>query len=47
MKTKTLNVKIMTKQIADSLAKDNAFRSKKSEGGIAVRRRQTKGQKGK
>jgi hypothetical protein len=46
MKTKKLNVKIMTKQLADTVAKEVAFRNKKVEGGIAVRRGQTKGKKG-
>jgi hypothetical protein len=47
MKTKTLNIKIMTKQLTDSLAKEAAFREKKAQGGIAVRRGRTKGEKGK
>ncbi len=47
MKTKTLNIKIMTKQLTDTLAKEVAFRGKKAQGGIAVRRGQTKGEKGK
>jgi hypothetical protein len=47
MKKKTLNVKIMTKGLADSVAKEIAFRGKKAEGGIAVRRGQIKGQKNK
>ena len=42
---KKLNVKLMTKNLADSLAKEIAFRGKKAEGGIAVRRGQTKGEK--
>ena len=44
---KKLNVKIMTKQVAEPLAKEVAFRGKKTEGGIAVRRGQTKGEKNK
>jgi hypothetical protein len=44
---KKLNVKIMTKQVADTLAKEIAVRGKKAQGGIAVRRGQTKGEKGK
>ena len=44
---KKLNVKMMTKQLADTVAKKLAVREKKSEGGIAVRRGQTKGKKGK
>lgn len=44
---KKLNVKIMTKGIADTLAKEIAFRGKKAEGGIAVRRGQLKGKKSK
>jgi hypothetical protein len=47
MKKKTLNIKIMTKQLADTLAKEVAFREKKAQGGIAVRRGQRKGEKGK
>ena len=47
MKKKTLNTKIMTKLLADTLAKETAFRAKKSEGGIAVRRGQIKGDKNK
>ena len=47
MKKKTLNIKIMTKQLSDALAKEVAFRGKKAQGGIAVRRGQTKGEKGK
>jgi hypothetical protein len=47
MKTKTLNVKIMTKRLADTLAKEAAIRGKKGERGIAVRRGQTKGEKNK
>ena len=47
MKTKTLNIKIMTKQLTATLAKEIAFRGKKAQGGIAVRRGQTKGEKGK
>jgi hypothetical protein len=46
-KMKKLNVKIMTKQLAKTLAKEVAFRNKKVEGGIAVRRGQTKGEKNK
>jgi hypothetical protein len=42
---KKLNVKMMTKQLTDSVAKEVAFRGKKSERGIAVRRGQTKGEK--
>ena len=44
---KKLNMKIMTKQLSDTLAKEVAVREKKSEGGIAVRRGQTKDKKGK
>ena len=44
---KKLNVKIMTKQLTETLAKELAFREKKSEGGIAVRRGQTKVKKDK
>jgi hypothetical protein len=44
---KKLNVKIMTKQVADTLAKEIAVRGKKAQGGIAVRREHTKGEKGK
>jgi hypothetical protein len=47
MKTKTLNVKIMTKQLADTVAKATALRGKKAEGGIAARRGQIKGEKNK
>jgi|AP3Bu8745761321_1050154.scaffolds.fasta_scaffold168351_1 hypothetical protein len=47
MKKKTLNIKNMTKHLADMLAKEVAFREKKVQGGIAVRRGQTKGEKGK
>jgi hypothetical protein len=47
MKKKMINIKMMTKQLADTLAKEVAFREKKAQGGIAVRRGQTKGQKGK
>ncbi len=47
MKTKKLNVKIMTKQLAETLAKEVAFRAKKAQGGIAVRRGQTKVEKAK
>lgn len=39
-----LTVKLMTKQLADTLAKEVALRKKKVEGGIAVRRGQTKGE---
>ena len=42
---KKLNVKMMTKQLAHTLAKEVAFREKKAQGGIAVRRGQTKGGK--
>jgi hypothetical protein len=42
-----LNVNIMTKRLAEKLAKEVAFRNKKAEGGIAVRRGQIKGKKGK
>ena len=42
-----LNVKILTKQLADTIAKEVAVREKKAEGGIAVRRGQIKGKKGK
>lgn len=44
---KKLNIKMMIKQIADTLAKEVAMRGKKAEGGIAARRGQTKGKKGK
>jgi hypothetical protein len=44
---KKLNVKIMTKQVADALAKEIAVRGKKAQGGIGVRRGQTRGEKGK
>ena len=44
---KKLNVKMMTKQVADTLAKEVAFRGKKAQAGMAVRRGQTKGEKGK
>jgi hypothetical protein len=44
---KKLSVKIMTKQLAESLAKEVAFRGKKAERGIAVRRGQTKVEKNK
>jgi hypothetical protein len=44
---KKLNVKMMTKQLADTVAKEIAVREKKSEGGIAVKRGQTKAKKGK
>jgi hypothetical protein len=44
---KKLNVKMMTQQLANTLAKEVALRTKKAEGGIAVRRGQTKGKKGK
>jgi hypothetical protein len=47
MKTKTLNIKIMTKQLTDTLAKEATFRGKKAQGGIAVRRGRTNGEKGK
>jgi len=47
MKKKTLNIRIMTKQLADTLAKEVAFRGKKAQRGIAVRWGQTKGEKGK
>jgi hypothetical protein len=43
---KKLNVNIMTKRLAETLAKEVAFRNKKVEGGIAVRRGQIKGKKG-
>jgi hypothetical protein len=42
-----LNVKIMTKQLADTVAKEIAVREKKAEGGIAVKRGQIKSKKGK
>jgi len=42
---KKLNVKIMTKQLADTVAKETAVREKKVEGGIAVRRGQLKGKR--
>jgi hypothetical protein len=44
---KKVNVKMMTKQLSDTLAKELAVRERKVEGGIAVRRGQTKGKKGK
>jgi len=44
---KKLNVKIMTKRLADTLAKEIAFRGKKAEGESAARRGQTKGEKNK
>ena len=44
---KKLNIKIMTKQVADALAKEITVREKKVEGGIAVKRGQIKGKKGK
>ena len=44
---KKLNVRMMTKQLADTLAKEVAFREKKAQAGIAVRQGQTKGEKGK
>ena len=47
MKKKTLSIKIMTKQLSDTLAKEVAFREKKAQGGLAPRRGQTKGEKGK
>jgi hypothetical protein len=47
MKKKTLKAKIMTKQLADTLAKETALRGRKSEGGIAVRRGQIKDEKNK
>jgi hypothetical protein len=47
MKTKKLNVNVMTKTLADTLAKETALRAKKADGGIAVRRGQTKGEKNK
>jgi hypothetical protein len=40
-----LAVKLMTKQLADTVAKEVALRKKKVEGGIAVRRGQIKGEK--
>ena len=46
MKTKKLNVNVMTKKLAETVAKENAFRAKKAEGGIAARRGHTKGEKG-
>lgn len=47
MKNQTLSAKMMTKQIADRVAKELAVRQKRSEGGIAVRRGQIKGEKNK
>ena len=47
MKKKTRNVKMMTKLLADALAKETALRGKKAEGDIAVRRGQTKREKNK
>ena len=44
---KKLNVKILTKQLNDSVAKEIALRAKKVESGIAVRRGQIKDRKGK
>ena len=43
---KKLNVKIMTKQVANTLAKEIAVREKKVDGGFAVKRGQIKGKKG-
>jgi hypothetical protein len=43
---KKLNIKIMTKQVADTLAKEIAVRGKKVDRGIAVKRGQIKGKKG-
>ncbi len=43
---KKVNVNIMTKRLAETVAKEVAFRKKKVEGGIAVRRGQIKGKKG-
>jgi hypothetical protein len=40
-----LAVKLMTKQLADKVAKEAALRKKKVDGGIAVRRGQTKDEK--
>jgi hypothetical protein len=45
MKQKKLHINVMTKQLADTLAKEVAIREKKAEGGIAVRRGQIKGKK--
>ena len=45
MKQKKLHINVMTKQLADTLAKEVALREKKAEGGIAVRRGQIKGKK--
>jgi hypothetical protein len=47
MNTKKLKVNIMTRKLADTLAKETALRGKKAEGGIAARRGQTKGRKNK
>jgi len=44
---KKQNVKMMTKQLADTVAKEVAQREKKPEGGIAARRGSTNGKKGK
>jgi hypothetical protein len=44
-KMKKLKVRIMTKQLADKVEKEITLRGKKAEGGIAVRRGQTKGEK--
>ena len=44
---KKLNLKIMTKQLADSLAKESAVREKRVEGGIVGRRGKTREKKGK
>jgi hypothetical protein len=38
---------MMTKHLADTVAKELAVRAKKAEGGIAVRRGQIKGEKNK
>ena len=45
MKPKMFKANVMTKKLADTLAKETALRAKKSEGGIAARRGQTKGEK--
>jgi hypothetical protein len=47
MKKKTLNITIMTKRLAASLAKEVAFRGKKAPEGIAPWRGQAKDEKGK
>lgn len=43
---KNPNVKMMTKQLAGTLAKKRAVREKKTDSGIADKRGQTRGKKG-